>query len=307
MPAADRSESRLHGSGPNMNSHEIPVVFDCEGSRLVGVITQPERPVETGVVIVVGGPQYRAGSHRQFTLMARQLAGQGIASIRFDYRGMGDSEGDIRYFEAIDADIRAAADRLIAQLPQVKQLSLWGLCDAASAALYYAHTDPRVKGLILLNPWAHSEVASARAKMKHYYLARLTSRAFWIKLFTGKVKLGSSLGDLADSAKQASSTGGQHEIKPAVDLRYGSPGYIDRMLQGLKQFRGKVELILSGNDLTAQAFEELMRIDRQWQKACSDPRVSVKKLPDATHTFSHRGWRDQVGEWSASFLKSLRN
>lgn len=290
-----------------MNWHETPLVFDCEGSRLVGIVAQPEHALETGVVIVVGGPQYRAGSHRQFTLLARQLAGHGIASIRFDYRGMGDSEGDIRYFEAIDADIRAAAECLIAHLPQIKQLSLWGLCDAASAALYYAHTDARVQGLILLNPWAHSQAASARAKMKHYYLARLTSRAFWIKLFTGKVKLGSSLDDFADSARQASSTGAQSELEPTVDFRYGSPGYIDRMLQGLKQFRGKVELILSGNDLTAQAFEELMRIDREWQKACNDPRVSVKKLPDATHTFSRSGWRDQVGEWSASFMKSLRN
>lgn len=225
MPAADRSEPRLSRSDPNMNWHEIPVVFDCEGSRLVGVIAQPDHLVETGVVIVVGGPQYRAGSHRQFTLLARQLAGQGIPSIRFDYRGMGDSEGDIRYFEAINADIRAAADHLLLHLPQIKQLGLWGLCDAASAALYYAHTDNRVQGLILLNPWAHSEAASARAKMKHYYLARLISRAFWIKLFTGKVKLGSSLGDFADSARQASSADGP---EPTVDFRYGSPGYIDR-------------------------------------------------------------------------------
>lgn len=289
-----------------MNWHEEPLVFDCEGSRLMGIITQPQHADETGVVIVVGGPQYRAGSHRQFTLLARQLAEQGIASIRFDCRGMGDSEGGIRYFEAIDADIRAAIEHFMAHLPQVKQVSLWGLCDAASAALYYAHTDTRVKGLMLLNPWAHSQAASARAKMKHYYLARLTSRAFWIKLFTGKLELGSSLGDFAESARQASTGGAQQEAKPIIDLRYGGPGYIDRMLQGLKQFRGKVELILSGNDLTAQAFEELLRSDRHWQKACSDPRVVIKKLPSATHTFSSRIWRDQVGRWSADFLKRLR-
>lgn len=289
-----------------MNWHEVPLVFECEGSRLVGIVAQPEHPAETGVVIVVGGPQYRAGSHRQFTLLARQLASEGIASIRFDYRGMGDSEGDIRYFEAIDADIRAAADCLMIHLPELKNISVWGLCDAASAALYYAPTDTRVEGLVLCNPWAHNQTASARAKMKHYYLARLTSRAFWIKLFTGQVKFGSSLEDFAGAARQATDHSTQYNVAPSVDLRYGSPGYIDRMLLGMKQFRGKIELILSGNDLTAQTFEELMRSDMQWQKACRHPRVSIKKLAEATHTFSQRSWRNQVGEWSASFIKSLR-
>ena len=46
-----------------------------------------------GVLIVTGGPQYRAGSHRQFVLLARFLAARGMAVLRFDYRGMGDSEG----------------------------------------------------------------------------------------------------------------------------------------------------------------------------------------------------------------------
>ena len=95
------------------NWHEQPVVFDCEDCRLIGIVTLPETTAEAGVIIVVGGPQYRAGSHRQFTLVARHLAEQGIASIRFDYRGMGDSEGDMRNFENIDSDIRAAIDTLI--------------------------------------------------------------------------------------------------------------------------------------------------------------------------------------------------
>ena len=123
---------------------EKPIIIDCEGDRLLAIITQPPTPHETGVVIIVGGPQYRAGSHRQFTLLARHLAEHGIASIRFDYRGMGDSEGEMRNFENIDADIRAAIDALIAHTSGVQRVALWGLCDAASASLYYAHGDPRV-------------------------------------------------------------------------------------------------------------------------------------------------------------------
>ena len=78
--------------------HEMPVVFDCEGSRLVGIAALPARPAATGVLIIVGGPQYRAGSHRQFTLLARHLADAGYPTMRFDYRGMGDSAGRMLAF-----------------------------------------------------------------------------------------------------------------------------------------------------------------------------------------------------------------
>ena len=43
-----------------------PVAFACGQDWLLGVVTRPEKPHSRGVVIVVGGPQYRAGSHRQF-------------------------------------------------------------------------------------------------------------------------------------------------------------------------------------------------------------------------------------------------
>ena len=172
--------------------HEQPVVFDCEGCRLIGIVTLPETTAEAGVIIVVGGPQYRAGSHRQFTLLARQLATHSIASIRFDYRGMGDSEGDMRNFEAVDADIRAALETLKQHAPKLRRIALWGLCDAASAALYYAHTDTRITDLVLLNPWVHTPAGAARVQLKHYYLSRLMQRSFWGKLLSGKVRLSES-------------------------------------------------------------------------------------------------------------------
>ena len=46
--------------------------------------------VATAVLVVVGGPQVRAGSHRHFVQLARHLATHGHAVMRFDVRGMGD-------------------------------------------------------------------------------------------------------------------------------------------------------------------------------------------------------------------------
>ncbi|MCC8999300.1 MAG: hydrolase 1, exosortase A system-associated, partial [Candidatus Contendobacter sp.] len=132
---------------------ESPLIFECEGAHLLGVLHSGTLGATRGVLIVVGGPQYRVGSHRQFVLLARDLAQAGVPALRFDYRGMGDAEGEFAGFERIDADIAAAVDVFFTQVPGLQDVVIWGLCDAASAALFYAWLDPRIAGLVLLNPW----------------------------------------------------------------------------------------------------------------------------------------------------------
>ena len=300
MHKLDRSNNR-NASRMQMKYTEQAMVFNCADCRLIGIATQPETPAETGVLIVVGGPQYRAGSHRQFTLLARQLAGQGIASMRFDYRGMGDSEGDMRNFEVVDADIRAAIDIFLKQAPEVRRVAIWGLCDAASAALYYAHTDTRVSRLILLNPWVHTEAGASRARLKHYYLSRLMQRSFWTKFLSGKIELSKSVGDLSKSARSVA-TGGRSTASVPADPRHGSPGYIERMLDGLKRFQGEVLIILSGNDLVAQEFVALTQQDKRWKKLCHSPKVASETVKQANHTFSSQSWRDQVETHTAQWV-----
>ena len=82
-----------------MNYEEQAITFDCHGASLYGIASVPQQSGARGVLIVVGGPQYRVGSHRQFALLARSLAAQGIPAMRFDYRGMGDSVGEPHTFE----------------------------------------------------------------------------------------------------------------------------------------------------------------------------------------------------------------
>ena len=51
--------------------------------------------------------------------------------MRFDYRGMGDSTGDVRPFDDINDDIAAAIDEFFRQVPGLERVVLWGLCDGA--------------------------------------------------------------------------------------------------------------------------------------------------------------------------------
>lgn len=291
-------------TGPAPSAQEHTFAFDCEGETLVGILHRPVNSSQdqdahrTGVVVVVGGPQYRAGSHRQFVHLARHLAAAGHPVLRFDVRGMGDSSGAQRSFEALDADIGAAIQALLQHQPEVRRVVLWGLCDGASAALLYLHrnTDPRVRGLCLLNPWVRSEASLARTQVKHYYRQRLLQRDFWAKLFSGQVA-GKAVRDLVNSLKAARQS---VEAAPAAELPFQV-----RMAQAWQSFDGPVLLVLSGRDYTAREFTETVAAHPAWKGALARPGVQRHDARAADHTFSATADRTEVEQATVAWLAGL--
>ncbi|NJK42664.1 MAG: hypothetical protein HC937_03035 [Aquincola sp.] len=59
----------------------------------------------------------------------------GYAVLRFDVRGMGDSQGVQRPFDHLNDDIASAIDALLAHARGVRRVVLWGLCDGASGRM----------------------------------------------------------------------------------------------------------------------------------------------------------------------------
>ena len=285
-----------------MTPIESVVAFRCDGAQLWGILSRPDAAeIESsiGVLIVVGGPQYRVGSHRQFVLLARALARQGFPALRFDYRGMGDSEGSTRDFNGTAPDLHAALDALFTACPGLTRVVVWGLCDAASAALMFATADQRVAGIVAVNPWARSVASLAAVHVRHYYLTRLMQPAFWSKLLAGGLDIRASLGALIGNLKGARAA-----------HRTPFPDHVDRsfqtaMARGLARFRGQLLLILSGNDLTAREFVQYTGSAPAWRGLLSDPRISRVDLPAADHTFSHRVWQARVEEETVAWLKRL--
>lgn len=270
--------------------------FCCAGEHLYGVLSVPEQPCTRGVLIVVGGPQYRAGSHRQFTLLARELAAHGVAALRFDVRGMGDSHGQPRRFDDIGDDIRAALDAFMLAQPGLQEVVLWGLCDAASAILLTCANEARVCGIVLLNPWIRTEQGLARTTLRHYYRARLSDPAFWRHLFKGGINWRQSLSSWLTLMRKA--------MAPATSPQASALALPERMRAGLARFQGPVLLVLARADLTAREFCDHAQGDAQWRTLLAGRQVTRRELDGADHTFSRSDWRDQVARWTIDWLRS---
>ncbi len=293
-----------------MKQHdERALVFHCNGHELLGIVAVPHRmpALAMGVVVVVGGPQYRVGSHRQFTLLCRHLADQGIPSLRFDYHGLGDSDGPPALgVDGVEDDVRAAIDAFMKAVPGVKGVVLWGLCGAASACALYAPADARVQGLVMLNPWVRTEEGLAKARLRHYYLGRLGDREFWGRIARGDVALGAALKSFGGSvAKAAGWGGGARQQQPDANSTASPLGALpDRILASLVRTRLPALVILSGEaDLTANEFRQLTNNSTAWRQWMKSTGVECQEIEGSNHTFSRTDWRDRVAELTTRFVQ----
>jgi exosortase A-associated hydrolase 1 len=295
---------------------ERPVVFGGDAGDLIGLVTSPrsELPHRTGVLVVVGGPQYRVGSHRQFTLLCRQLAAQGIASFRFDYHGLGDSDGPPALgVDGIESDMRRAIDVFMREVPALGSTVLWGLCGAASASALYAPGDRRVSGLIMLNPWVRTEEGLAKARMRHYYLGRVADPDFWRRFVRGEVAVAPALRDFLANVSKAL---GWARLSDSALARPNAPATSrqtregltlpDRMLASLQRSGLPALVILSGNaDLTANEFRQVTNGSTAWRQWLASGDVQCREIEESNHTFARSDWRDRVAELTASWVLAL--
>lgn len=154
---------------------------------LVGILTQPVTPNQADgpiVVILNTGIIHRVGHHRIYVRMARSLAQAGYTVLRFDFSGIGDSDpraDGLSPPESFMADIREALDWLSAG-HQASRIILIGNCSGADRAVLYGQTDPRLVGLILMDP----SLAPTPRYYLHYISHRLIRLRSWIHAAFGR-------------------------------------------------------------------------------------------------------------------------
>jgi pimeloyl-ACP methyl ester carboxylesterase len=128
-------------------------VRSLDGLALAGTVVRPGVADDRAVVLVHGGGVTREEGGF-FSRLAAGLGESGVASLRYDLRGHGQSEGrqEDNTLTAHLNDIRVALDYLRQQTGAV-QISLLGTSFGAGLAAYYAARRPdELSRLVLLNP-----------------------------------------------------------------------------------------------------------------------------------------------------------
>jgi pimeloyl-ACP methyl ester carboxylesterase len=177
-----------------------------DANRLFGVLCKPDAPRAEGLVPTVlflnTGHHHHIGFGRMAVTMARRLAADGIASLRFDAAGLGDSdampgrpEGVIYSTEAC-ADVSAAISMLEAR--GHRHPVVVGHCSGAHLAFHSTVLDKRIAAQVLTNLqvfiWGENDtletVIRARRRTGHEILAdvwrAMRQPTAWHRLMRGE-------------------------------------------------------------------------------------------------------------------------
>lgn len=163
------------------------IAFDCAGETLLGTLDEGDG--DTGLLIVSGGNEIRAGAHRGMALLAARLAADGVTVFRYDRRGVGDSEGENRGYVGARDDLAAALTTFRTHAA-VTRIVGFGNCDAATL-LATEGSALGVDAVILANPWTGDDGDSLPPAdaIRAGYLAKLSSPAQWRRLLSGGVDM----------------------------------------------------------------------------------------------------------------------
>jgi alpha-beta hydrolase superfamily lysophospholipase len=298
-------ELRLAGSA----LRESPCRFG-EGQRLFGILTRPAGRARAAVLMFNAGSVHHVGPSRLYVSLARALAAQGYAALRFDLMGIGDSvagEGVENHPYPPTAQ-RDAIDALefLRQRCGYRRFVLLGLCSGAHAAFHAALGLParRFDAVILINPLTYRWVegmsleTSRRAQDVSYYKQYLRKPGSWPALARRGIPWRKAT-DIAASHLATLWHSHYAHARELVAPRAASP--LSRELERLQAMDRRITLVLAEGDPGLDIM--LANARRMARKGLKSGLIRVHTIADADHTFTRSGPRRELLDYLCGLLE----
>lgn len=133
-----------------------PVVLMNQGQKIFGVFHRPLSVKNPPAILMCHGlAGDKTGKYRIYVILAKQLSELGIASLRIDFRGSGDSEGDFADM-TIESEVSDAIKALEFLEKDSKidttRLGIFGRSVGGTVALMAARRHNNIKSLVTWAP-----------------------------------------------------------------------------------------------------------------------------------------------------------
>ena len=272
-----------------------------EAGSLVGIITDPPEPNAgediPAVIVLNQGVMHRVGFNRLHVKMARRLAAMGFVVLRFDFSGIGDSSFsmDTLPFKGRSVTETQEAMDCLGELRGKKRFILMGICSGAVISFETAGHDPRVVGVVQINPQSYDDTLSAfvEARRGRYWKAVLLNPSRWLRPLTGKADykmLGMRLRGLFTRKRRASSIA----LKLAAEFRSLTD-------------RGVNLLAVYGSRDWGLDYFDMMFADVN-ERLPAGPKPKVETIHQTDHIFTPLRAQEQlftvVQNWANQFMPS---
>jgi pimeloyl-ACP methyl ester carboxylesterase len=290
--------------------HETPVMFG--GGRYVGVLCRPHYAQSSApaVLIVNSGGVHRVGNGRFAVLMARRLAEQGIASLRMDLSGLGDSlrHEDSPTLEAMYArhsvtDATAGVEWLNAA--GYAKIVMFGLCSGAYVSVHTALAHPRVVGCMGINLpfffWRPQTKAGVPTiESSRVYLRSLRTPGKWVRLLSGRTNGRAIAAELARRWCVRAASLASAPLERGLGINT-STGAVRRLLVNLDRKGVRTSLVYDSLDA---GLEELsIHFGRNGSGLRDLKNVTVKVLEKMGHALYERNSQELVIAHLEEFLR----
>ncbi|MGF6596948.1 pimeloyl-ACP methyl ester carboxylesterase [Paraburkholderia sp. GAS448] len=277
---------------------EHPVLFGCH----FGIYCRPDVPREgvPAVLFFNTGASHHIGDGRIFVLFARALAAQGIASLRMDLGGLGDSTPavpavtlDMIYSAESAAGAMAGADWLVHNgFPRVVT---FGVCGGAFVGLHACAADPRIVGCFGVNLqkfiWDGADRTPGTDGLASTRVLRRSALRLdkWMRVLRGQTSIVRVVRGLAQRASRRMCL----RVAELIDDTTGvsiAPNPVRRLLSQLDAKGAQVRLVYGDFDLGLDElkiqFGPRLRALRRFS------RVSAVTLPKLDHALFTRPARE---------------
>ena len=265
-----------------------------EAKSLAGVITEPASPPDPGrpaLVLLDAGVLHHVGPNRVHVRLARELAGDGFLSMRFDFSGLGDSRPRreaVPFAESVVVETRQAMDVLAAR--GARSFLLFGICSGADAALRMALEDARVTGAALVEPY----LVEGPGYVLYAYRRKLLNPRSWWRLLRGRSELLATLA-ARRRAEGGFAPGAPGPVEPAADevpLILPSRREIARQVHTLVEKRVDLCFVYAREGPAYHNWLVLLR--REARPALARGQARVVAVPRTDHVFTPRAAQDRL-------------